>query len=69
MIILNLFLTERGAAGNSHEEGGRENRKRSGAGRAVAAGSRQPGGSGEATIAMAEVEDNQSLIEIKDSVA
>ena len=63
------FVPERGTAGTSHEEGGREHRKRSGAGRAVAAGTRQPGGSGEATIAMAEVEDSQSLIEIKDSVA
>jgi len=64
-------FSEQGRGGNGHEEGGRQerptndHRKRSAAGRT---GGRHPV-TGEATVATADVEDNQSLIEIKDSVA
>lgn len=50
---------------NSHDDSNREHRKRSAAGSRSAGGGRQAG-TGEAS---ADPEDDQSLIEIKDSVA
>ena len=67
-LIILIKILEQGGGRNSHDESSREQRKRSaiGSSRGAAAAA---AGRGQAADAQADPEDDQSLIEIKDSVA
>ena len=66
-LIILIKILEQGGGRNSHDESSREQRKRSaiGSNRGAAAAA----GRVQAADAQADPEDDQSLIEIKDSVA